>query len=163
MSSKELIESLKLKLNQLKSVTKINTHLRTIENKLNTNSSKDLFLSLNFFKISEKQLISTNVEKSLKPRKIFKCLWQNCLFKSAFKQNLNRHKSHHLNERQFVCDFVDCNKKFNFKGDLLQHKRTHFDEKTFKCDFKDCNKEFKSRSGLHLHKTTHFQGKGVQM
>ena len=54
MNSKELIESLKLKLNQLKSVTKINTHLKTIESNLNNNSSDDLGLALNLCKISEK-------------------------------------------------------------------------------------------------------------
>ena len=56
MSSKELIVSLNLKLNQLKSLTKINTHLKTIENKLNNNSSEDLCLALNLCKISEKTI-----------------------------------------------------------------------------------------------------------
>ena len=64
MCSKELIESLELKLNQLKSVTKINKHLKIIESKLNDKSSDDLCLALNLCKISEKQLISTNEEES---------------------------------------------------------------------------------------------------
>ena len=100
MCSKELIESLKSKLNQLKSVTKINTHLKTIERKFNNNSSDDLCLALNLCKISEKQLNSLNEERSDKPRKIFKCSCQNCQFESVFKYNLNRHKSKHLNKRQ---------------------------------------------------------------
>ena len=63
MNLKELIESLKLKLNQLKSVTKINTHLKTIESKLNDNninnniSSDDLCFDLNLCKISEKSIV----------------------------------------------------------------------------------------------------------
>ena len=113
---------------------KINTHLKII-------------------KISEKQLISTNEEESNKPRKLNKCSWNNCHFKSEFKQSLNRHKSRHLN-KQFVCDFVDCNKKFNFKTNLVRHKRTHFEDKRFKCDFKDCNKIFKTSKQMEIHRNS---------
>ena len=162
MDSKERIESLKLKLNQLKSLTKINTHLETIKYKLNNNSSDDLCLALNLCKISEKQTISSNAKKSNPPREIFKCSWNNCQYISASKHNLYWHKTGHFNEGLFVCDFVDCNKKFNYKRYLDQHKRTHFDKKLFKCDFNDCNKEFKSRSGSYHHKKTHSDQKPIK-
>ena len=151
MNSKELIESLKLKLNQLKSVTKINTHLKTIENKLNNNFSNDLCFALNLCKINEKSIYLIETETNSKIGKVFKCFWPKCQFNTTEINNLIRHKNIHLNKKLFVCE---CDKSFNASSSLNRHKLMHKNEKSLKCDFNGCDKRFRQKSDLKRHKTS---------
>ena len=84
----------------------------------------------NLCKISFKPIDCKSVFNDEEKSK-FKCFWPNCRFETTVNGNLVKHKSIHLNERQFVCDFNGCNKKFKQKHHLIRHNRTHSGENAF--------------------------------
>ena len=117
-------------------------------NKINNNSMK-------MFKISvECNAFDVNEDKQRQCYKQLKCFWPKCQYSAEYLHKLNRHISHHLNKRQFVCE--ECNKQFLQKSTLLEHKRfVHSTDRPFVCNQINCNKRFKTNSHRIQHKSTH--------
>ena len=135
--------------NLLKSVNVLNELKdKSIDNKINNNLVK-------MFRISvECNAFDENEDKQRQCYKQFICFWPKCRFSAKHMCDLNKHNSHHLNRRQFICN--QCNKVFNHNTSLNQHKRyVHSNVRQFVCRINDCNKRFKTKSYFNSHKQIH--------
>ena len=117
-------------------------------NEINNNCIKTLKIGVksNDFDVNE--------DKQRQCYKLFKCFWPKCRYSCNTEYDLNRHISHHLNKKQFVCE--QCNKQFHQSTTLLQHKHyIHSTDRPFVCNQINCNKTFKRKTSLTLHNSTH--------
>ena len=131
--------------------------MERIVNKMNVNSdlNKIYDYSVKVFKISvECNAIDVNEDKQRQCYKQFKCFWPKCRFSCKSVSDLNRHISHHLNKRQFVCE--ECNKQFNWCSSLRNHKvLVHSNVRPFACSESNCQKSFTVKKLLNKHLKTH--------
>ena len=87
-------------------------------------------------------------------KKQYICDFSECSFSTKDKNELDDHKLKHSNASKFICDFEDCNKTFKYKSNQNRHKQSHNEKKFFKCDFKDCDKTYPYLKSLKLHKNS---------
>ena len=130
-------------INNEKIMSKVNSNYKVYKN------------SSNFVKISvESNVLNENEDKQRQCFKQLKCFWPKCRFSCNAESDLNRHISHHLNKKQFVCE--ECNEYFSQLSGLLIHKQYfHSIERHFVCPQNNCNKRFKTNSDLTKHKLRH--------
>ena len=140
----------------ISNLSKLNQNSKNCENifnKFNVNKIENYLMKM--FKISvECNAFDVNEDKQRQCYKQLKCFWPKCRYSCKIVGDLNKHISHHLNKRQFVCE--ECNKYFNCNSNLLYHKRrVHLTDRPFACNGINCNKTFKTKSNLVQHKRRH--------
>ena len=125
---------------------------KSINNKIYNNLVK-------IFRISvECNAFDVNEDKQRQCYKQLKCFWPKCRFSCKLLGDLNKHISHHLNRRQFVCN--QCHKVFKQYSHLNRHKLfIHSSLRPFVCLISNCNKRFKTNNCLNLHKRIHSSDK----
>ena len=145
------------KLVLLSNVNKMNEKLIEYENaiKFNFNNNGNYDKLMKIFKTNvEYNAFDVNEDKQRQCYKQLKCFWPKCRYSNDRESELNKHISHHLNKRQFVCE--KCNKQFNNNPHLLHHKRcVHSTDTPFVCNQINCNKRFKTNTHLTQHQIKH--------
>lgn len=83
----------------------------------------------------------------------YKCLIENCTFKTAYAHVLKKHKKEiHENLRPFACDHPGCDYAAKRKEHLIHHKITHNKEKPYKCTYCTFGANQKHSLALHIKK-----------
>ena len=83
-----------------------------------------------------------------KYKRLYKCKYEDCSFKSKTEPELNNHKkSNHSST--YKCEYVGCQREYFRKSDLKKHSNAHIKEIMFNCQI--CNKAFISKFTLNRH------------
>lgn len=95
-----------------------------------------------------------HIRRVHKGEKKLTCDTKGCSFQCAYKNDLERHKQLHVEERNVVCEY--CGKAFTSISILKDHiLYIHNKERQFVCE--ECGKSFKRNSLLNRHKLSHQQ------
>ena len=104
--------------------------------------------------LTSRQACVQHVRRVHRGDKKFVCDTQGCSFQCAYKNDLDRHKQLHVEERNVVCEY--CAKAFTSISILKDHiLYVHNKERQFVCE--ECGKSFKRNSLLNRHKLSHQQ------
>jgi uncharacterized Zn-finger protein len=95
------------------------------------------------------RVFSKKSRKTLKHRKYYECMFDDCKRQFAKKYNFMNHYRVHTGLQPFNCDI--CQRTFAHKVNMHKHRRLHTGNLRFHCPY--CNKGFNERIGIENHLT----------
>ncbi|XP_063289954.1 zinc finger protein 850-like [Pelobates fuscus] len=132
------------------SVIKCSEHANKSNNKLNTQTTKELYkCSKCKERFNFKSDLFEHHQKVHQKEKRYSCAECGKCF--AFATLLRRHQRIHTGEKPFSCS--QCGKSFNRSSNLIRHQSLHTEEKPYSCS--ECRKGFTRSSDLYRHQRTH--------
>ena len=119
-----------------------------------TTQRSALIKPLTDYRSKDKFYLKFHIIRVHRNEKLFACRF--CDYKSATRQEMNRHEARHSDERPFECCVPDCDYRSKTKECLRQHHQfVHLKTKRYACHV--CNKRFSYSTNLKQHIQRHIR------